>query len=129
MLYVKEHYPAEKFESSFLELWVCLWREHRDISKPDQLANALLRHFSRKEVDCILAEAATSKYKQALKDKTKFLVDRGAFGAPWYLVRNSQGRTEPFFGSDRQVVEVFDRRCYPVLILLQVSVYVAFSWS
>ena len=100
-MYIKEHYTAKKFESSFLELWKCLWREHKDISKPDQLAEALARHFSREEVDHILTKANTSKYKQALKQKTDFVVEQGAFGAPWYFVRNFQGKTEPFFGSDR----------------------------
>lgn len=74
-----------------------------DISKPDQMAEALARHFSPDEVKQILTAANTLEYKQKLKDKTNFLVEQGAFGAPWYFVRNAEGKVEPFFGSDRQV--------------------------
>ena len=101
MTYIKEHYPPEKFELSFLGLWVCLWKDHMDISKPDQMAKALARHFSPDEGKQILAAASTLEYKQKLKDKTNFLVEQGAFGAPWYFVRHFQGNVEPFFGSDR----------------------------
>lgn len=31
------------------------------------------------------------------------LVEKGAFGAPWWLVTNKEGVEEPFFGSDRYV--------------------------
>lgn len=36
-----------------------------------------------------------------LTDETAMLVEKGAFGAPWWLVTNSEGVEEPFFGSDR----------------------------
>jgi glutathione S-transferase kappa 1 len=32
---------------------------------------------------------------------TQKVLDQGAFGAPWMWVRNTAGREEPFFGSDR----------------------------
>ncbi|KAL9074537.1 MAG: hypothetical protein Q9157_004352 [Trypethelium eluteriae] len=101
MTYIKEHYPSDKFEIGFVELWICLWKQHMDISQPSQLSQALARHFSPQEVETILAAGNSPEYKQKLKDNTNFLVERGAFGAPWYFVRNSQGTTEPFFGSDR----------------------------
>ena len=101
MIYIKERWPSEKFESSFQDLWICLWKEHMDISKPDQMVKALARQFSPEEVKQIIASANTLEYKQKLEKNTRSLVDRGAFGAPWYFVRNSQGRVEPFFGSDR----------------------------
>jgi hypothetical protein len=28
---------------------------------------------------------------------------QGAFGCPWFWVTNSEGKSEPFFGSDRYV--------------------------
>jgi len=30
---------------------------------------------------------------------------QGAFGCPWFWVTNLEGKSEPFFGSDRYVVK------------------------
>lgn len=104
MIFVKDRYPREEFEQAFLKLWVYVWIKHVDPSKPENLAKCLAEHFSEPEVREIMAAANTPKYKQALTDTTKMVVDSGAFGAPWFLVTNSKGMTEPFFGSDRYVV-------------------------
>lgn len=29
------------------------------------------------------------------------MLGKGAFGSPWFWVRNGEGKEEPFFGSDR----------------------------
>jgi len=101
MLYVKDAYPAEKFEAAFAELWIIMWQEGVDISKPDNMAKALSRHFPEGEVKTILGKASDPYYKQKLLDDTKKVVEMGAFGAPWMMVTNGDGVTEPFFGSDR----------------------------
>lgn len=103
MLYIKDKYPYEQYENIFLDLWVWLWQEHKDISKPDVLASCLFKHFSDKaEVEKIVKAGANPVYKQKLNDQTKMLVEeKGAFGAPWWWVKNKEGREEPFFGSDR----------------------------
>ncbi|KAI9706188.1 MAG: hypothetical protein M1820_004949 [Bogoriella megaspora] len=101
MLYVKDTYYQVKYEAAFLELWDCLWKQHMDLSKPDQMAIALARHFQPNEVEEILAAAITPKYKEKLLNVSNELAEKGAFGAPWYFVRASDGRVEPFFGSDR----------------------------
>lgn len=72
-----------------------------DISKPDIMGKCLSRHFKDDEVKQILEGATSPKYKKMLTDETARLVEKGAFGAPWYLVRNKKGVEEPFFGSDR----------------------------
>lgn len=41
-----------------------------------------------------------------LVDETAMLVEKGAYGAPWFLVKNKQGVEEPFFGSDRSAENV-----------------------
>lgn len=101
MIYVKETYPQAKFEAAFAELWVTMWQEGLDLSKPDLMAKALSRHFPDEEVKTVLEQANTPAFKQKLLDNTKVALDRGAFGCPWFWVENSKGEKEPFFGSDR----------------------------
>jgi hypothetical protein len=36
-----------------------------------------------------------------LTANTKEALDKGAFGVPWFWVRNAEGKEEPFIGSDR----------------------------
>ena len=103
MLYIKDNYPQEQYEKQFGELWQLYWREHIDISKPENMKQCLTRHFSDSEADEILKGGTSPKYKKLLTDETARLVEKGAFGAPWYLVTNKAGTEEPFFGSDRYV--------------------------
>jgi hypothetical protein len=65
------------------------------------MKQCLQRHFSDSEADEILKGGTSPKYKKLLTDETARLVEKGAFGAPWYLVTNKAGIEEPFFGSDR----------------------------
>ena len=103
MLYIKDTYDTERYELQFGELWQSYWREHIDISKPENMGRCLLHHFSDNEADDILKGGTSPKYKKLLTDETARLVEKGAFGAPWYLVTNKEGKEEPFFGSDRYV--------------------------
>lgn len=57
--------------------------------------------FSAKEVDEIIAAAESKEWKDKLLSNTQEALDKGAFGAPWFWVKNAQGVEEPFFGSDR----------------------------
>lgn len=101
MVYVKETFKREHFEEAFLKLWEYIYTRHIDISKPENMIKALSQHFEAAEVAEIMKAATSPKYKQALNDNTQKVMDLGAFGAPWFWVRNSKGNEEPFFGSDR----------------------------
>lgn len=79
-----------------------------DISKPEHLGQLLKsRGYSDAEVKDILAAASSPEYKEALTSNTQKALDLGAYGAPWFWVRNSEGKEEPFFGSDRLVLLLF----------------------
>jgi glutathione S-transferase kappa 1 len=78
-----------------------MWEKSVDVSKSNSLAQVLSKSYSEDEVRMILEEANSVEYKQTLNDNTKEALERGAFGCPWYWVRNSKGEEEPFFGSDR----------------------------
>ncbi|KAL1958049.1 hypothetical protein VTO42DRAFT_5261 [Malbranchea cinnamomea] len=100
--YVKLNYPRERYEQTFLLYWDYLFYRHIDISKPENLATLFSdAGYSKEEVERILAAAQSPEIKKALTDRTKEALDRGAFGAPWFWVKNSKGEEEPFFGSDR----------------------------
>ena len=101
MLYIKDNYSNDLFEEQFGELWAALWQRDQDISKPEIMVECLACHFGEKDVQKILKAATDPYYKKLLVDETAQLVEKGAYGAPWYQVTNKHGKVEPFFGSDR----------------------------
>ncbi|KAJ5666790.1 hypothetical protein N7462_011199 [Penicillium macrosclerotiorum] len=102
MIYIKRHYPRERFETTFLSLSEWMYYKNIDISKPEHMTELLKTHdFSDQEIKEILAAASSSEYKEALTANTQKALDQGAYGAPWFWVRNKDGKEEPFFGSDR----------------------------
>jgi 2-hydroxychromene-2-carboxylate isomerase len=78
-----------------------MWEHGIDVSKPELLAGVLGKRFGEGEARVILQQANNAEYKGNLNANTKEALDRGAFGCPWYWVRNGKGDEEPFFGSDR----------------------------
>ena len=109
MLYIKAHYPRHTYETTFLSLWSYSFdpAHYMDISSPPQLRHLLSNttlgnHYTPLEIDAILAGAARKEYKDLLTAQTKMVVEKmGAFGAPWFWLRNGEGVEEPLFGSDR----------------------------
>lgn len=101
MAYVEYAFPQEKYEASFRELFVAMWEQGKNLSKPELMAEALSRHFSSEEVKQIMEAANSAEYKKKLSDNTQKALDLGAFGCPWFWVKNDKGEEEPFFGSDR----------------------------
>jgi glutathione S-transferase kappa 1 len=101
MIYVKERYHREKYEEAFITLWEHFFEQHIDISRPENMANALREKLEEHQVQEILEAASTPRIKQALTDNTRRAIELGAFGAPFFWVRNDKGHDEPFFGSDR----------------------------
>ena len=102
MVYIKRKYPREQYETTFLSLWEAMFYRGVDISKPENMIELLKSQgYSDEETKQILTAASSPEYKQALTDNTQKALDMGAYGAPWFWVRNKEGQEEPFFGSDR----------------------------
>ncbi|KAF2718036.1 glutathione S-transferase kappa 1 [Polychaeton citri CBS 116435] len=101
MCYVKETYPKERYELAISELWTAIWEDGIDVGKPELLASVLRRHFAESDVAEILQAAQEPRFKERLTSNTEEALKTGAFGAPWFMVKNFKGETEPFFGSDR----------------------------
>ncbi|KAJ5232411.1 hypothetical protein N7468_005367 [Penicillium chermesinum] len=94
--------PARALRNDLPSPLEWIFHKNIDISKPENLAELLQSHgYSDDEVKSILGAASTSEFKQALTDNTQAALDKGAYGAPWFWVRNKEGKEEPFFGSDR----------------------------
>lgn len=78
-----------------------MWKHQKDVSKPEVLNEVLQQRLEEDQARDVMAKASSAPFKQRLNDNTKEALDRGAFGCPWFFVRNSEGKEEPFFGSDR----------------------------
>ncbi|EMD65709.1 hypothetical protein COCSADRAFT_35747 [Bipolaris sorokiniana ND90Pr] len=100
LCHVKEAH-AEHFVSIFLDIFTAMWKNQKDVSEPEVLAEVLQLRLEEDQVRDVLANASSAPFKQRLNDNTKEALDKGAFGCPWFSVRNSKGKEEPFFGSDR----------------------------
>jgi glutathione S-transferase kappa 1 len=59
------------------------------------------RIFTDEEISTIISSATSPEVKDQLSANTTKVLELGAFGAPWFWVKNRKGIEEPFFGSDR----------------------------
>ncbi|QDS72351.1 hypothetical protein FKW77_008027 [Venturia effusa] len=77
MTFMKETYPAEKYEMGFGELWKAMWEDHWDLSKPDKMAECLARHLSNADVKKIMEGANTPEIKKRLNETTQKALETG----------------------------------------------------
>jgi 2-hydroxychromene-2-carboxylate isomerase len=106
LCYIKATFPQSTFEQAWLAFFRASWiPPHANLSQQADLRALLGKcgffKFSDAEADAILAAAQEKQWKDCLLEKNKKVLELGAFGAPWMWVRNTQGKEEPFFGSDR----------------------------
>ncbi|KAL2829445.1 thioredoxin-like protein [Aspergillus cavernicola] len=102
LIYLKKTHANKTYEQAFLACFENMWKEHIDISVPENLSQTLRKIFTENEVADILTKAQTPEIKTALTDATaKAVKELGAFGCPWFWVYDGKGNAEPFFGSDR----------------------------
>jgi 2-hydroxychromene-2-carboxylate isomerase len=108
LIYIKKTCSAARYEAAIQQAYETVWtlptEAQLDISVPDNLVTALTKNglFSEAEAREIIKSASLPEIKEALTKNTEFAAkELGAFGAPWFWVTNGEGRSEPFFGSDR----------------------------
>jgi glutathione S-transferase kappa 1 len=82
-----------------------MWIDHINITQPTELSSVLksTRMFKDEQIEAIMKATQEKEWKDVLLSNTQKVLDQGAFGAPWFWVRNAEGKEEPFFGSDRFV--------------------------
>ncbi|KAF2000290.1 glutathione S-transferase kappa 1 [Amniculicola lignicola CBS 123094] len=100
LIYIKSQHPT-LFIPTFISYFHCMWEQGIDLSVPELLATVLLKIYDEAQTKQIMEAANSPEVKKQLNDNTKEALDHGAFGCPWYWVRNKRGEEEPFFGSDR----------------------------
>ncbi|KAK6376495.1 hypothetical protein LTS17_007090 [Exophiala oligosperma] len=96
--YVKDHYPAEKFEATFPAFSSGYWSKGINISTPEGVMQALEGIFPQDEIKEIMKKALSPENKKKVVDVT---MNSGAFGAPWISATNSKGERKDWFGNDR----------------------------
>ncbi|KAL4969835.1 putative DSBA family oxidoreductase [Aspergillus stella-maris] len=104
LTYIKRNFSKGQFESTFQAFFNAMWNNHIDISNPENLISVLSRSslFTESQIKDILAGASNPAIKQELTGTTaKAVKELGAFGCPWFWVSAGNGKSEPFFGSDR----------------------------
>jgi glutathione S-transferase kappa 1 len=114
--WVKDHYPAEKFEQTFPAFSMGYWSKGINISTPEGVLQALDGIFSPEEIKEIMKKAVTPENKKRVVDQT---MGTGAFGAPWIVAVNAKGEKKDWFGNDRwdQVLYHLEVPYMPVTIL------------
>ena len=100
MVYIKAAFPKDIYEAALQSLWSSLFEHHRDISE-HAITEALQGRFGESAVTKIIEAASSDQVKRNLTENTQKALDLGAFGAPYFAVRNKHGNCEFFFGSDR----------------------------
>lgn len=101
------------FESAWEQFIQALWSPpHINITEPAGLREILVKTklFSESQVEDIAKAAEEKVWKDKLLENTRKVLELGAFGAPWFWVRNGEGKEEPFFGSDRYVHDLLGSR-------------------
>ncbi|KAI5465571.1 thioredoxin-like protein [Mariannaea sp. PMI_226] len=108
--FIKANYPLETFLSTLDFFFHKLWMPpHVNLVDDANLVEALTEAtetpeggkelFTPEDVQKIMD--ARDSMKDSVKDLTAQAIERGAFGAPWLWVTNSEGKEMSFFGSDR----------------------------
>ena len=117
---IKRSYPRETFETTLYYFLYSMWSPpNANMSLAENVAKALSevtvgfngsvdpsapKLFTPEQVKSIMQAAGSDEAKEALTKATQEALKRGAFGNPWMWVTNSEGKGEPFFGSDRYVI-------------------------
>ncbi|XP_064415426.1 glutathione S-transferase kappa 1 [Latimeria chalumnae] len=83
------------------ELWLRIWSQDEDITKPESLAAAAARAgLKLEQTQSLLGMVSSAEVKNRLKQTTDEALKHGAFGMPT-IVAHVDGVPHMYFGSDR----------------------------
>jgi len=96
----------QKLAQALDALFKAHWADGKAIHEGEVLRGVLEGALGREETGRVLAEMGTSG-KQRLIENTDRAFNEGAFGLPWIVCTDREGKTEGFWGVDHmgQVVE------------------------
>ncbi|KAF2769895.1 putative 2-hydroxychromene-2-carboxylate isomerase [Teratosphaeria nubilosa] len=92
-------YPSE-LENVFAALYEKFWVDLEPISKAEVFGPVVLRVLGEARGKEVLALAGGKEAKDLLKRNSEMAVEEGAFGLPWFVCVDGEGRREAFWGFD-----------------------------
>ncbi|TKA72117.1 hypothetical protein B0A55_06525 [Friedmanniomyces simplex] len=100
------HHPAH-LTACFATLYTTFWVHRNPISQPQTWTAALTSVLGETSTREIVRLAGEAEAKELLKANTDLAVREGAFGLPWFVATDAEGRREGFWGFDHlgQVVD------------------------
>lgn len=97
---IQSQHP-DKLVASFEALYKAFWIEGKPIGEQSTVLASLASVFGAERAKEILASTAEPEVKKLLNVNTEAALSAGAFGVPFFVARNGEGREEVFFGFDR----------------------------
>lgn len=97
---IQSQHP-EKLSAALDALYQAFWAEGKPIGEAQVVEKGLARVFGGEQAKEIVASVAKPEVKKLLNDNTQAALESGAFGLPWFVATDAQGREDVFFGFDR----------------------------
>ena len=97
---IQSQHP-EKLPEAFEALYRTFWIEGQPINEPGIVAKALAKVFGEGKARGIVEGTGKKEVKELLNGNSKLALDAGAFGVPFWVCVDGEGREAVFFGVDR----------------------------
>lgn len=99
LCYIASHHPAS-LVPAIDALYRAFWIESKTIGKVEVIEAVLEPVVGREKVKAVVEGVKSEGVKKMLAENTKKAFGDGAFGLPWFVATNAQGKTEGFWGVD-----------------------------
>lgn len=100
-LCIVESQHPDKLKAAFEALYQTFWIEGKPIGEPEVVAKSLASVFGEERAKDIVATTSKPEVKQHLNANTEKALNAGAFGVPYFVATDSEGKEDVFFGFDR----------------------------
>ncbi|MCJ1366304.1 hypothetical protein MMC16_005432 [Acarospora aff. strigata] len=97
----------EKLSDTLSALYHAFWVERKAVQKPEELKPILEKTLGDNLAREILGKSTSDEAKKLLSANTDNALEEGAFGLPWFVATNADGKKECYWGFDHigQVVD------------------------
>ncbi|MCJ1255016.1 hypothetical protein MMC24_002832 [Lignoscripta atroalba] len=97
----------EKVLDTVTALYNTFFVERKPIHTPEGILAVLEKTIGGAEAKAVLEKSTTEEAKKLLSDNTEQALAEGAFGLPWIVATNAQGKKQGFWGFDHlgQVID------------------------
>jgi len=97
----------QRLSDCFTAMYHAFWVERKSISKAEVWTAALAEVLGESEAKKVAGMASGAEAKKLLKENSDQAFANGAFGLPWFMATNAEGKMESFWGFDHlgQVID------------------------